>query len=424
MPTVPYGWYAVLRSRELRPGKVVSLHYFGRALIAFRGADGRAAVRDAHCPHYGAHLGAGGRVVDGTVECPFHGWRFGADGRCVEAPFAVRTPKVSLDGFPVREHSGLVFVHAGPGEPSWEVPEIPETGSKEFAAPIDDTCRARVHIQEMRENIVDESHFHFIHGQSEPPVQDWRADGPFAEARGRISRRVLGRVIDNTFDAFMYGPGVMVVRTHGPVLSVTAVALSTPVDDRTSELRMLYYIRKPSWLPFLTPWPSSSSAWRLWERCARRSGSGTTRSTRRALSCFRTRRGSRRCAAGTRSSIRSTDRLADRSTRGDAPATRFGTSVRRGDPANAWDLDSMLGIIAPGIEHAYHQAGEAPTCGCVPTASRCAAKSSLNTRAPRSTLKTRPRRRPSARTSPRGHQLQLADVLRSFSLRFSQRDGA
>ena len=60
MPFVPYGWYAVLRSRQLRPGRVVSLHYFGRALIAFRGADGQAAVRDAHCPHYGAHLGVGG----------------------------------------------------------------------------------------------------------------------------------------------------------------------------------------------------------------------------------------------------------------------------------------------------------------------------------------------------------------------------
>ena len=239
MPAVPYGWYAVLRSAELRPDRVVSLHYFGRALVAFRGSDGQAAVRDAHCPHYGAHLGVGGKVVDGTVECPFHGWRFGADGRCVNAPFAVRTPKVSLGGFPVREHSGLVFVYVGPTEPPWEVPEIPEAGARDFAEPIDDTCRARVHVQEMRENIVDESHFHFIHGQSEPPVQDWRTDGPFAEVRGRISRRVLGWDIDNTFDAFMYGPGVMVVRTHGPVLSVTAVALSTPVDDRTSELRML-----------------------------------------------------------------------------------------------------------------------------------------------------------------------------------------
>ncbi|MFD3843685.1 methyltransferase domain-containing protein [Streptomyces sp. NPDC058642] len=28
------------------------------------------------------------------------------------------------------------------------------------------------------------------------------------------------------------------------------------------------------------------------------------------------------------------------------------------DVANAWDLDSMLGLTAPGIEHAYHQAGE------------------------------------------------------------------
>lgn len=257
MPVVPYGWYGVLRSGELRAGKVVSLHYFGRALIAFRGADGRAAVRDAHCPHYGAHLGAGGKVVDGTVQCPFHGWRFGPDGRCVEAPFAVRTPKVALGGFPVREHSGLVFVYMGPGEPEWEVPEIPETTSRDFSSPVDDTCRARIHIQEMRENIVDESHFHFIHGQSEPPVQEWRADGPFAEARGRIRRRVFGWDIDNTFDAFMYGPGVMVVRTHGPALSVTAVALSTPVDDTTGELRMLYYLRHPGRagrpVRFLTP---------------------------------------------------------------------------------------------------------------------------------------------------------------------------
>lgn len=265
MPTVPYGWYAVLRSTELRPGEVVNLHYFGRALIAFRGGDGRAAVRDAHCPHYGAHLGVGGKVVDGTVECPFHGWRFGADGRCVEAPFAVRTPKVSIDGFPVREHSGLVFVYVGPGdagersrpaesaEPAWEVPEVPETTSRDWTSPIDDIHTARIHIQEMRENIVDESHFHFIHGQDQPPVQDWTVDGPFTEVRGRFRRRVFGWDIDNTFDAFMYGPGVMVVHTHGPVLSVTSIALTTPVDDHTSELRVLHYLRKPSRAPFLVP---------------------------------------------------------------------------------------------------------------------------------------------------------------------------
>jgi nitrite reductase/ring-hydroxylating ferredoxin subunit len=255
MPFVPYGWYAVLRSDELRPGRLVNLHYFGRALIAFRGAAGQVAVRDAHCPHYGAHLGSGGKVVDGTVECPFHGWRFGTDGRCTHAPFAARTPKASIGGFPVREHSGLVFVYTGPDAdaPSWEVPEIPETTAREFATPVDDVCRSRIHIQEMRENIVDESHFTFIHGQNEPPVMDLLTDGPFAETRSRFGRRVLGWDINNTFDAYMYGPGVMVVRVIGPVLSLTAVALTTPVDERTSELRMLYYIRKPARLPILAP---------------------------------------------------------------------------------------------------------------------------------------------------------------------------
>ena len=253
MPSVPHGWYAVLRSDQLRPGRVVSLHYFGRALIAFRGKDGQAAVRDAHCPHYGAHLGVGGKVVDGTIECPFHGWRFGADGRCTHAPFAQRTPKVSIGGLPVREHSGLILVYTGPDAPGWEVPEIPEASSRHYAAPIDDRCRARIHIQEMRENIVDESHFHFIHGQSEPPVQELLPYGPFAEVRGRIRRRILGWQLDNTFDVFMYGPGVMVVRVHGSLLSVTAVALTTPIDDRTSELRMLYHVRKPARFPFLAP---------------------------------------------------------------------------------------------------------------------------------------------------------------------------
>lgn len=253
MPPVPHGWYALLRSNQVPRGKVVPLHYFGRALIAFRGPNGKPAVRDAYCPHYGAHLGVGGKVVDGTVECPFHGWRFDVEGRCTYAPFADRPPKVSIGGFPVREHSGLIFVHTGPGEPEWEVPEIPEATSGAFARPIDDVQTSRIHIQEMRENIVDESHFHFIHGQSEPPVQDLVTNGPFAEVRGRIQRRVLGWDVDNTFDVFMYGPGVMVVRVHGSMLSLTAIALTNPIDDRTSELRMLYHLRKPAGMPFLTP---------------------------------------------------------------------------------------------------------------------------------------------------------------------------
>ncbi|MCU1639859.1 MAG: putative oxidoreductase [Nocardia sp.] len=253
MPSVPDGWYAVLRSAHLRRGKVVSLHYFGRALVAFRGSDGEVAVRDAHCPHYGAHLGAGGRVVDGKLECPFHGWQFDTDGSCASAPFAARAPRVALGGFPVREHSGLIFVYTGPEEPTWEVPVVPEATARDYARPIDDVLQARIHVQEMRENIVDESHFHHIHGQSEPPVQELHPDGPFAEIHSRFRKSVLGYWLDNSFDVFMYGPGVMVVRTSGLLITMTAIALTTPIDDTTSELRMLYYIQRPARVPYATP---------------------------------------------------------------------------------------------------------------------------------------------------------------------------
>ncbi|TDZ78938.1 3-ketosteroid-9-alpha-monooxygenase oxygenase subunit [Mycobacteroides salmoniphilum] len=246
MPMVPEGWYAVARSSAVRAGKIVSLNYFSKALIAYRGRDGVATVRDAHCPHYGAHLGVGGKMVDGTVECPFHGWRFDAQGKCTVAPFAPRAPKVTLRGYPTAEHSGLIFAYiGGQGAPQWNVPAIPEATAREYASPIVDVSTARIHIQEMRENIVDESHFHYIHRQAEPPQIVLETNGPVAYVKSRIARTVAGIHVDNSFDADMYGPGVMVVRTQGRFFSMTALALTTPIDAERSEMTMLYYVRKP-----------------------------------------------------------------------------------------------------------------------------------------------------------------------------------
>lgn len=63
--------------------------------------------------------------------------------------------------------------------------------------------------------------------------------GPSGEARSRFRRRIFGWNIDNSFDVFKYGAGVMVVRVEGLLLSLIAIALTTPVDDSTSEMRML-----------------------------------------------------------------------------------------------------------------------------------------------------------------------------------------
>lgn len=189
MPRVPRGWYGVLASHELASGTIRSLHYFGRDLVAFRGDDGRATILDAFCPHYGAHLGIGGRIVD----------------------------------------------------------------DRRYLAPIERRYTARTHVQEMRENVVDESHFHFIHGQASPSRIRFRADGPLAYCEARLEKRVFGVLVDNDFRAEMIGPGVMIVRTTGRHFEATAIAFTTPIDATRSELRMTYFLGRPSRLPFLAP---------------------------------------------------------------------------------------------------------------------------------------------------------------------------
>jgi hypothetical protein len=53
-PDFPTGWFHVAYSRDVPPGSVVPLQYFGQELICYRGESGHAQVMDAFCPHLGA----------------------------------------------------------------------------------------------------------------------------------------------------------------------------------------------------------------------------------------------------------------------------------------------------------------------------------------------------------------------------------
>lgn len=244
MPRVPTGWYGIALSREVSSRRPTSLHYFGRELVAFRDTSGTAHLIDAYCPHYGAHLGDGGRIVDGTLECPFHGWRFDGGGRCVHAPFADKPPRAQTGSYPTVERSGVLYAFVGAETPTFEAPDIPEGHDRDYASPMSERHVARTHVQEIRENIVDESHFHFIHGQRRPSELVFEEDGPRAYVHGTLHKRVLGVDFEQSFEVEMHGPGVMIVRTAGRYMTTTTVALTTPIDDRASELHLLHYIKR------------------------------------------------------------------------------------------------------------------------------------------------------------------------------------
>lgn len=169
------GWYAGLPATGLgrRP---VALELFGRALVAWRGADGAAAVLARRCSHQGADLSLG-RVVDGALRCPFHHWRFDGAGACVEAAGAGRIPAESaVRGYAVVERHGLVWVWFGGPRPLYDVPDFPALdGALGPVRRYSFEYRTRVPPRRVLENAFDGAHFQFLHGlpQRRPPVLTW-----------------------------------------------------------------------------------------------------------------------------------------------------------------------------------------------------------------------------------------------------------
>jgi len=241
LPLVPNGWFGVLRSAELSAKKARPLRVFNRDLVAFRDARGQATVLDAYCPHLGAHLGHGGRVVDGCVECPFHKWRFASDGRCVHATGVDVPPRVQLTAWPTAEVDGVVFVwHHAKGEaPSWQMPSFP-CDDVQYSPPFELRFRPAAHIQEIRENIGDETHFSVIHKWPVRRAPTFESDGPRAKISFGSSFSMLGRELNFDAEVQLCGPGVTHLRVFGFAQSRVTM-LMTPIDSESSDLRLLVY---------------------------------------------------------------------------------------------------------------------------------------------------------------------------------------
>ncbi len=69
--------------KNIKKGKVHSYSISGEELIAYKDAHGEVTVREAYCPHQGAHLGFGGELENDCLRCPFHGFYFDEQGRCL-----------------------------------------------------------------------------------------------------------------------------------------------------------------------------------------------------------------------------------------------------------------------------------------------------------------------------------------------------
>ena len=246
IPPFPNCWFQVAYSDELEPNAVVPLQYFGKDLVLFRGADGKARVLDAFCPHLGAHLGYGGLVQENTIRCPFHAWRFDGEGSCVDVPYANKIPPLAkLDAWPVCEVNGLIMVwhHMEGRPPAFELPVLPEYGNPAWTPYTKERWKIRTHNQEMAENAVDSAHFKYVHGTPEQPMTRAEVDGHILRARSPVNYVTPQGTVEGGIASDSYGFGFGTTRFTG-IVETLLVSSVTPIDGQYVDVRFSFMVKK------------------------------------------------------------------------------------------------------------------------------------------------------------------------------------
>jgi 3-ketosteroid 9alpha-monooxygenase subunit A len=240
------------------------MRLFDEDVVLYRTADGVVNMVDAYCPHLGAHMGEGGCVKGETIQCPFHGWRFDLEGRNVEIPFTGTVNKsVRVKGWQIREldHLIIVWYDALGREPSWEWPGIPEFSDPNYHQPHEyegaAVCYGALTVvpQLPMENNADPLHFPFVHGTTEPVVQElFELKNHESAIRFKIlfgGGKAATWATPNgpeygVIDGQSWGLGIGVARFDVGGLSAAQLGATTPIDrDHSLAFGTLAALREP-----------------------------------------------------------------------------------------------------------------------------------------------------------------------------------
>lgn len=257
---IPFGWFAVEYCKELQPGEVKPLKYFGRDLVLFRTESGEAVMLDAHCPHLGAHLGHGGKVVGENIACPFHAWEFNGQGMCSKVPYAKNMPpkvvdKQAIGRYPVVEVNQMIWAwyHPQGVEPLFEVQPHAELASSEWTELDVFEWTFNSIPQETGENAADFAHFVTVHASPEMPQGEIQWDGHkrsmimdslqhHIDEEGNVD--LSGENFDmGRLESWNFGPG-QTYQKFTRLFDVVMMGTVTPIDEQTLQMRFNFSLPK------------------------------------------------------------------------------------------------------------------------------------------------------------------------------------
>ena len=206
----PDFWHPVARSKSLKRGKTLGVHFAGEPIVLVRPEQGPVFALEDRCAHRQVPLHAGVVCPQG-LQCCYHGWTYDAAGRCVSVPYLGKdkTKPNGVRSYPCREAYGLIFVF--PGDPalaaSTPFPDVPSFADPHYKTRYLDR-RVECHYSFMHENLIDMNH-QFLHRRLMGRIQ----------TRFLALRREHGRVeVDYTFSRV--GGGQHLARVADDVLVV------------------------------------------------------------------------------------------------------------------------------------------------------------------------------------------------------------
>jgi len=246
---IPFGWFAVARSREIGNGEVRTMRYFGTEFVVWRGGDGGLRAVDPFCPHLGAHLGVNSDVTGNDLRCPYHHWRFNGEGGVTRIPYTDAIPpsmkRNCLKTWPIAEVDGVAYVwhHPNNAAPKWDIariPVCPDGGEWVLAGEYE--WIIDIHCSEIPENGQDYAHFGAVHGVPNPPATEFKVDGWVRRNTVVADMNTPKGLMKGTIDVTATGPG----QSMTEFIDVTHVVMNqqvTPISSGQSHLRwQLYHI--------------------------------------------------------------------------------------------------------------------------------------------------------------------------------------
>lgn len=251
-------WWVAAHSSEVTD-KPVLRWMLEMPIVLYRTEGGQVAGLHNRCPHRWAPLHLG-EVTGANLACSYHGLQFAPSGQCVKVPTQENTPSaIRVRSFPVVERYGFVWVWTGAvdlADPKKIPEELAFLDSPDWETvwgykPVDGN------FMQLKENVLDLTHFAFLHknslgvsGWDRPPEYeaDERSVGfrqffdmqPLAPVYALPAGKEVGHLTNRDNWGKMLSPGVNAggVDMHDPNpapnglerFSMRVIHLTTPVS--------------------------------------------------------------------------------------------------------------------------------------------------------------------------------------------------